>query len=157
MLPIFGKLGLNNDGRLAAKRDREVFVILHLSCDPFLSYSMQPVFPLQRTGEAAKAERKAQRKASRQQSATSEHDPQIRSCAARPASSDALPSPASHSFVGSSMIFASMLSAASAQPISLRQPLSGRVAAVNVNSVIVSLPFNPGRKAPIAVLRLHSL
>jgi hypothetical protein len=45
MLPISGEVGLNNDGRLAAKRDREVFVML--SCDPFFPYSMQPVFPLQ--------------------------------------------------------------------------------------------------------------
>jgi hypothetical protein len=29
MLPIIGKVGLNNDGCLAAKRDREVFVMFH--------------------------------------------------------------------------------------------------------------------------------
>ena len=56
ILPIYGEVGLYNDGPLAAKRDHEVFVMFHLSCDPFFPYSMQPMFPLQRKGEAARAE-----------------------------------------------------------------------------------------------------
>jgi hypothetical protein len=148
MLPIFGEVGLNNDGRLGAKRDRKVFVMLHLSSDPFFPYSMQPVFPLQRTGEAARAEKRAQRKASIQQSATSKHDPQIGSRVARPVQRDSLLSQASHSSARSSTSFASMLLAAPTPPLSLLQPL----AAINVNSVIVSLPFNTGSKvAPIGV------
>jgi hypothetical protein len=142
MLPILGEVGLKNDGHLAAKRDREVFVTFYLSCDP----SLQPMFPLQRTGEAARAGKKAQQKASRQQSATSKHDPQIGSRAARPMPLDTLLSQASHSSGGSSSSCASMLSAGSVPPISLLQPL----AATNVN-LIVSIPFNPGRKAPIGV------
>ncbi len=64
-------VGLNNDGRLAAKRDREEF-----SCFIYrATLSFLPVcnrcFPYR----AARARKRAQRKASRQQSATYEQDP----------------------------------------------------------------------------------
>jgi hypothetical protein len=106
MIPIFGELCLNDDGRLAAKRDRAVFVTFHLSCDPFFPDSMQPAFPLQRTGEAARAGKRTE---SRQISATSDHDPQIRFRATRPVPRESLLSPASNSSVGSSTSFASIL------------------------------------------------
>jgi hypothetical protein len=91
MLPILGYMGLNNDGRDRAVLPRKGIVRhlscfnaqFHLSCDPFFPYSMQLVFPLQRTGEAARAGKRTERKASRQQSTTSEHDPQIGSRPAR--------------------------------------------------------------------------
>ena len=58
MLSILGEVGLKNDGHLAAKRDCEVFVTFYLSCDP----SLQPMFPLQRTGEAKAAKPPEQEK-----------------------------------------------------------------------------------------------
>jgi hypothetical protein len=66
-----------------------------------------------------------------------------------PVPRDSLLSQASLSPVGSSesTSFASMLSAASALYISVRQPL----ATINVKWVIVSLFFNPGCKEPIGV------
>jgi hydroxymethylpyrimidine/phosphomethylpyrimidine kinase len=148
-----GEVGLNKVGCLAAQRDREVCVVSQLSFDPFFTYIMQPVFIQLMMGESTDAEKELSEKRADTGNHPRPPTTKIRSRAARPMPRDSLPSLASHSFIGSSTSFASMISAASAASISLRQPL----AAINVNSVIVSLPFNPGRKAPIGVLRLHSL
>ena len=119
-LPIFGEVGLNNQGRIAEKGDRKVCVVfLRLDCSTFPL--LVTGFRLQRLAANEQAGKQAQRRVRQQQAATSENtNSQMRLGAAR--------SPASLSSVGSSSSFASMLSAP-------RPPL----AAVNVNSVIVSL------------------
>jgi hypothetical protein len=108
MLPIYGEVGSIKNGRLAAKKDREVFGMFHLSCDPSFFTVCTRCFPYR--GRTKPPEPK--KKASRQHFATSEHDPQIGSRAAQPVPRDSLLSQASHSSVGSSTSFASMLSAA---------------------------------------------
>ena len=107
-LPIFGDVGLNNQGRIAEKSDRKVCVVfLRLDCStiPFLVTG----FRLQRLAANEQAGKQAQRRVRQQQAATSENtNSQMRLGAAR--------SPASLSSVESSSSFASMLSAHMPRP-----------------------------------------
>ena len=121
-LPIFGDVSLNNQGRIAEKSVRKVCVFFnHLDFSTFSLFVTG--FRVQRLTANEQAGNQAQRRVRQQRAATSESThPQMRLGAAR--------SPASLSSAGSSSSFASMLSAP--QP-----PL----AAVNVNSVIVSPPL----------------
>jgi hypothetical protein len=121
-MPVFSEVGLNNQGCIAEKSDRKVCVFFnHLD---FSTFSLLVTgFRVQRLTANEQAGKQAQRRVRQQRAATSESThPQMRLGAAR--------SPASLSSAGSSSSFASMLSAP--QP-----PL----AAVNVNSVIVSPPL----------------
>ena len=121
-LPIFGDVSLNNQGRIAEKSDQKVCVFFnHLDFSTFSIFVTG--FRVQRLAANEQAGKQAQRRVCKQRAATSESThPQMRLGAAR--------SPGSLSSAGSSSSFASMLSAP--QP-----PL----AAVNVNSVIVSPPL----------------